>query len=128
MPREQQVGRRLLHPAQRQFLIAEHLQGEFRVEQRIVLAVGEQLAVLVVLDEVVIGILREGQRVEAQGVDHRLAEQAQVRLAGVQLRQIKGDQVVPQQERRVIRQSVQRREGTCQIAGRIRQVVTGDAA
>ena len=50
------------------------------------------------LDEVVVGVFREGQRIEAQGIDYRLGEQAQVRPGGPQMGQIEGDQVVPEQK------------------------------
>ncbi len=71
MPGKQQVRCSLL---QAPFLIAEYPQGQFGIEQRIALAVAQQLAVLIMLDEVVVGVLREGQRVEAQGIDGRLGQ------------------------------------------------------
>ena len=50
------------------------------------------------LDEMVVGVFREGQRVEAQGIDSWLGEQPQVGVADANLRQIEGDQIVAEQK------------------------------
>jgi hypothetical protein len=55
VPGKQQIGGSLLHLLQASLLVAKHLQGQFGIEQRIILAVAQQLPVLVVLDEMVVG-------------------------------------------------------------------------
>ena len=69
----------------------------------------------------VIGIFRESQWIEAQGINHRLAEQTQIRLHGAQLRQVEGDQVVTEQEGNTGRQCVQCNQSGTEIARRISQ-------
>jgi len=49
---------------------------------------------LVVLDQPVVRILREGQRRQVQGVDDALAEQRQRRRLGAQCRQVVAEQIV----------------------------------
>ena len=106
VPGKQQIGGSLLHLLQASLLVAKHLQGQFGIEQRIILAVAQQLPVLVVLDEMVVGVFREGQRVEAQGIDSWLGEQPQVGVGGAQLRQIEGDQIVAEQKGCVVSQRI----------------------
>jgi hypothetical protein len=81
VPGKQQIGGSLLHLLQASLLVAKHLQGQFGIEQRIILAVAQQLPVLVVLDEMVVGFFGKASRVEAQGIDSWLGEQPQVGLA-----------------------------------------------
>ena len=56
VPGKQQIGGSLLHLLQASLLVAKHLQGQFGIEQRIILAVAQQLPVLVVLAEMVVGL------------------------------------------------------------------------
>jgi len=79
-------------------LVAEDLERQLRVEQRIVQASALQLPILVMLDQMVVGIAREGQRVEPQRVDHRQLQQPQVGLGGGQMWQVESDQIMAEQE------------------------------
>ncbi len=128
MPGQQQIGSSLLHLLQAVFLVAKYLQGQFRIEQRVVLAVAQQLPILVMLNEMVVGVLREGPRVEAQGVDGRLGQQSQVGIGGAQLRQIEGDQIVAEQKGCVVSQRIKLVQRFREFAGRIVQAGVAIAA
>ena len=79
-------------------LVVEDLQGEAGVELRIVNLTTLEQAVLVVFDQVVVGVARKGQGAELQGIDRRQLQQAQVRLGGFQVRQVEGNEVVAEQQ------------------------------
>ena len=79
-------------------LIAEDVEREPGVELRVVHPPPLELTVLVVLDEVVVGIAGEGERVQPQRVDRGKAKQPEVGLGGGELRQVEEDQVVAQNE------------------------------
>ena len=57
-----------------------------------------ELAVLVMLHQVVVGVAGKGQRAESERVHRRAFQHFQVRLGGGQVRQVKGDDVVAQNE------------------------------
>ena len=59
-------------------LVCEGLYGQLAVQERIVDLTSDQTSVLVVLDQVVVGTLREGQGVEAQGVHHRQLQELEM--------------------------------------------------
>ena len=46
------------------------------------------------LDQVVVGVLRESQRIEAQRVDHRFVKQPEPRCLRAEMGQVKGNQVM----------------------------------
>ena len=75
-------------------LVAEDLQGEADVELRIVDAPALELAVVVVLGQVVIGVARKGQGAELQGIDRWQLQQAQVGLGGFEVGQVEGNEVM----------------------------------
>ena len=79
-------------------LIVEDFQGQAGVEFRVVDLSAPELAVLVVLDEVVIGVAGKGEGTQQQRIDRRQIQQAQVRLGGPEVRQVESDQVVAEQE------------------------------
>ncbi len=108
MPGEQQVGVGLLHRLERNFLIEEHAQDEFGIEQGIVAAITEQLPILVMLYQVVVRVARECERVKAQRIDRWLIEKPQVGFSCAQLRQIERDQVVTDDERRGVAEGIKR--------------------
>ena len=66
-------------------LVLEDLQRNAGVEFGIVHATALEPGVLVVLDECVIGIAREGEWAESQRVHHRQLQQPEVRLGGCQM-------------------------------------------
>ena len=107
MPRSQQLRRRIAkHP----LLILEHLQRQPRIQLRIIAPPALELTVLVVLDEVVVGIAGEGERIQAKRIDARQPQQAQIRLGGFEVRRVEGHQVVANQKTRALRKPVQPRE------------------
>ncbi|HRP25548.1 hypothetical protein [Thauera sp.] len=69
---QQLVGIRLEQPVEGELLIGEQGQRRAAIRQRRVEAVADQL---VVLDQPVVGVLRKGERRQAQGVDHRKLQQ-----------------------------------------------------
>ena len=75
-------------------LVAEDLQGEAGVELRIVDAPALELAVLVVVDKMVVGVARKGKGLRCS-VDRRQLQQAQVEF---EVGQIEGNEVVAEQE------------------------------
>ena len=79
-------------------LIFEHLQRQPGIQLRVVDPPPLQLPVLVVLHQVVIRVLRKGQRVEPERVHRRQLQQPQLRTGRLQVRQVEADQVVAQHE------------------------------
>ena len=79
-------------------LVVEDFQGQAGVEFRVVDLSAPELPVLVVLDEVVIGVAGEGEGTQQQRIYYRQIQQAQVRLGGPEVRQVESDQVVADQE------------------------------
>ena len=69
MPRTHQIGRCSLGLQQRVVLVLEQIQRQLRIEQRIVHLHAPELAVLVVLHEVVVRVARECEWIQAQRVD-----------------------------------------------------------
>ena len=88
-------------------LVVEDFQGQAGVELRVVDTAAFELAVLVVFDEVVVGVAGEGQGAELQGVNGRQPEQPQVGLGGLEVRQVEVDEVVAQQEVGAVSQPVE---------------------
>ncbi|HSF22436.1 MAG TPA: hypothetical protein VLA81_10365, partial [Burkholderiales bacterium] len=58
--------------------------------------------ILVMLDEVVVRIPRERQRIEAQGVDTWKLKQTEFRIRRLEMRYIESDQIVAEQELRAV--------------------------
>jgi hypothetical protein len=95
----EQVRRPALQLAHRIELIGEHLENQPRVELGVVHMPCLQAPVLIVLHQPVIGVLREGQRVEPERVDGRLRKHGRPAARGCgEVRQIEADDVVPQKE------------------------------
>ena len=124
MPGQHQIRVCLLTLPQGRALIAKQIQRQPRVLFGVVHAVPLQRTVLVVLDQVVIGIARECQRVQAQRVYGRQVQQAQVRLCGGEMRKVVGDQVVTQDEGRAFGQGIE----LCQCGSQIAAVVSQRSA
>ncbi len=98
-------------------LVLEQRQRGTAVGQGRVEAVADQF---VILDQPVIRVLREGQRRQAQGVDHRQAVQRQRWRLLLQDGQVVIDHVVTQHEPRPVAQGIELLEGFAQV------VVDGD--
>ena len=128
VPGQQQVRVCFLTVPQGCALIPKEVQRQPRVLFWVPHPVALQRAVLVVLDEVVVGIARKRQRVQAQRVDGGQAQQAQIRLRSSQMRQVVGDQVVAQHERRAVGQGIELRQCGSQIAAVVSQRCAGVSA
>ena len=98
-------------------LVVEDLQGEAGVELRVVNLTALEQAVLVAFDKVVVGVARKGQGAQLQGIDRRQLQQAQVRLGGSQVRQVEGNEVVPEQDVGAVSQPVE--PGQCRGQGQV---------
>ena len=85
----------------------EDLQSKASIQLRIVDPSPPERPVLVVLDQMVVGVAGERQRVEPEGVHGRKLEQPQVRVGGSQVGQVEVDQVVAQHETGAVSQIVQ---------------------
>ena len=83
---------------QHRLLVGEDFQRDLGVLFGVVPSPGEQLTVLIVLDQAVIRVARERQGVEPKRVDRRQFQQAQVWIRGSQMLQVEVDEVVPQHE------------------------------
>ena len=79
-------------------LALKHLKDETGVKLRIVDMSSLQPAVLIVLDQVVIGVLWEGEWVEPQRIDRRLANDHEFGRSLRQVVQVEVNDVVPEQE------------------------------
>ena len=95
VPGDQQVRGRV---KQLLLLVCEHPQGENRVEFRVVPTIAFELPVLVVLDEMVIRVARERQRVEPQRVYRRHLQQPQPGARGLQVGDVELDEIVAEQK------------------------------
>ena len=95
VPRHQQVR---LCIQEGPLLVLKEIQREPAVQQGVVSPAPHQLAVLVVLDQVVLGIPREGQGIEPQGVHRRHTEQIQSGVDRLQVGQVEGNDVVAEEK------------------------------
>ena len=122
MPGREQIRR---SPFQGSPLVAENLQRKSGIQFRIVDASSLEPAVLIVLDEVVIGMARKREWTEAQRIHRRQPQQTQFRLRGRQVGQVECDQVVPQNEGRPICELIELQQRFRQSAGRMHQAIAG---
>ena len=76
----------------------KYRQRQARIELGIIERTALQPSILIVLDQVVIRIARKSQRIKTQRIDCRQLQQAKGRCSGSEVRQIKVDQVMTQQE------------------------------
>lgn len=97
MPGEKQIRTGAFEGLQ---LVGEEIENQAAVQFRVVHPAAFQLTILVVLDEVVIGVAREGQRIEPERVYDRQTQHRQVWLGRFQDRTIMLDQVVPEEQLR----------------------------
>ena len=102
-------------------LVPEHPQGELRVKFRVVAAIALELPVLVVLDEMVIRVARERQRVEPQSVHRRHLQQPHPRARGSQMGEVELDEVVAEQEARAIGEIVKVGQSLLEAAALLRE-------
>ena len=100
MQQLEQTRFRLAQSVQRCELVPEQNRGQSGVRHRVVRAFADQF---VVLDESMVGILRESERRERQRVDHRQAEDRMPRGGLAQHRQVVPHQVMTQHQPRAAR-------------------------
>ena len=91
VPGKEQVG---VGAAERIPLFIEQVERQPCVQLRVVDLASQQPTVLIVLDEAMIGIGGERQGTQTQGVEHGHVQQAQRRRRGLQMRNIKVNEVV----------------------------------
>ena len=118
VPGGQQIGGRL---PQRFLLVAENVQAEAGVQFRVVDAPAFELSVLIVLDQMVIGMAGESQGIEPQGIHRRQAQQSQVGFRRAQMGQVECDQIMAQQVICALGECVQVFQGRAQVAAVKRQ-------
>ena len=102
-------------------LVFKHLQRQPCIQLRVVDPPSLQLPVLVVLHQVVIRILRKGQRVEPERVHRRQLQQTQLRTSRLQVRQVEADQVVAQHEVCTVGKLIQLGQRRCQCGAATRE-------
>ena len=76
-------------------LVGEHLDHQAGIQFGIIHMPGFQASVPVMLDQVVVGVPRESERVEPERVDRRFYELCQPRSQGSQMRQVVLEDVMP---------------------------------
>ena len=95
-------------------LVPEYFNSEPRVQLRVVEPTPFHLAVLVVLDQVMIGIAGKGERVEPQRIYSGQFEKFQFRCGGPKVREVELDQIVSEHIVGAIGDVVQPRKGLLQ--------------
>ena len=125
MPGIQQVGRRF---AQRLPLFAKHLQGEACIQFRIVDPPSFELRVLIVLDQVMVGVAGKSQRVQPQGIRPWQPQQTKIGVYSLEVGNVETDQIVTKQAVRTVREVIQRRQCFGQVAAAQSQGFAGVCA
>ena len=125
VPRCHQIRRFPDDPHQGTPLVVEQIQREPGIELRVVQPAAFELSVLVVLDQVVIGIARKGERIEPQRIHRRQAQEPKIGLRRLDMREIEGDQVVPEQKGRAVGQHIQLLQRRRQIPASKDQAASG---
>ena len=113
VPGEQQVGTGL---AECGAFVFEERQREPGVVLRIVSSFADQVAILIVLDQAVVRVLREGEWTQHERVQGRTAEQPEIRCRRAQVRQVEVDQVVAEDDVRRFGEVVEFVQGTVELA------------
>ena len=113
VPGEQQIG---INLAECGALVFEERQREPGVVLWIVAPFADEIAILVVLDQVVVRILRERERTQHERVQGRTAEQSKIRCRGAQVRQVEVDQVVAEDDLRRFGEVVEFAQGIAELS------------
>ncbi len=98
MPCGEQSGVGLAQRAKGLFLVRKQLQTNPRVQFRVIWTKSQQPAILVVLDQPMIGISWKRERAEIKGIDCRETENLQIGRYSMQLGEVERHQIVPQHE------------------------------
>ena len=80
-----------------------------------------KVPILIVLDQMVIRVAREGEGVEPERVDSRQSQQAQVGTSGLQMGKVELDQIVAKQEVSALGEAVQLSQRLFEAAARQRK-------
>ena len=75
-----------------------------------------ELSVLIVLDQMMIGVAGEGQGIEPQGIYRRQAQRSQAGFCRTQMGQVERDQIMAQQVIRTLGECVQVFQGRVQVS------------
>ena len=79
-------------------LIAKDPERDSGIELGVVHPSALELSVLVVLDQVVVGVAREGEGIQPQRIDRREPQEPKFGLCRSQMRQVEAEQVVAEKE------------------------------
>ena len=109
MPGQQQIGSSRTEGLA---LVREQRKRQLGIVDRIVPPLPDQVAILVVLDESVVGVLRKGERTQHERVERRKFQQPKMRHRRAQVRQVEVDQVVAEHDIRALGEFVQFRQRT----------------
>ena len=101
----------------RALLVGQQFERRVRIQSRVVPLPAHDGTVLIVLDQAVIGIRRERQRAEPQGVEDGQVEQIETRGGGPQVGQVEDREVVSDETLGAFREPVQFGERRGQLAG-----------
>ena len=83
---------------------------------RVVAPFADQIAIVVMLDQAVVRVLREGEWTQHERVQGRAAEQPKIRCRRAQVRQVEVDQVVAEDDVRRCGEIVEFVQGIAQLA------------
>ena len=96
-------------------MISKDGEGQFGVFQRIVAVPAAEWPILIMLDQMVIRVARESERVEPEGVDGGQLQQRKTGTLRSQVGQVKANEVVTQHEGGAAGEGVELIQGLAQI-------------
>ena len=91
------IGRLLFQSPKRLDLVGQNVKNQLRVQFRFVHMSRIQTPVVIVLDQVVIGVARKCERIEPKRIDRRRSEPRQVWSVGDKMRKIETNDIMPDQ-------------------------------
>ena len=104
MPRQKQV---MWGFSQSFLFVVKKFKRDSGIKFRIISLSTFQSSVLIVLYKMMIGVLGKGQRTQPERIDRRELQQPQIGFRGGKVRQVKGNQVMPQKKRCPVSKTVQ---------------------
>ena len=100
-------------------MVAQDVQRDSGIELGVVHSPSLELSVLVVLDQVVIRVAREGERIEPQRIDRRELQEPKFGLCRGKMRQVEAEQIVAQKELGASGEIVHSRQRRRQVAATV---------
>lgn len=85
-----------VHLAQGRKLVAQDIEDQARIHFRVIHMAALKAAVMIMLDQVVIGITRECQGVEPERIDRGVEQPGQRRPGGHEMREVMAQDIVTQ--------------------------------